>query len=237
MSEVKREHLAGLELALSRLQHHLAHENVKALHELIGKASAAPEQSEITGKPECSLGYGHAGHWCGPEVKCWLDPRSKENRDYENSEVTQLRADLVKARRNEHNSEVAYRAAIDKQDEMRGRLEAATQRADAAERQVADLQAQLVGVSLARDAAERKLGEALAIIERVKVKELVSPNCPLGKRIDALLSNSAEPVADHCPGDGVNACKDCPDRVELREACKRFVVRHKPAKGGDGEAV
>lgn len=44
MSEVKREHLAGLELAMSRMQRHLAHENVKILHDLIAQASAAPEQ-------------------------------------------------------------------------------------------------------------------------------------------------------------------------------------------------
>lgn len=30
--------------------------------------------------PECSLGYGHPGIWCGPNTNCWLDPRSPEDR-------------------------------------------------------------------------------------------------------------------------------------------------------------
>lgn len=30
--------------------------------------------------PECPSGYGHGGHWCGPEYNCWLDRRPKVNK-------------------------------------------------------------------------------------------------------------------------------------------------------------
>jgi hypothetical protein len=29
---------------------------------------------------ECPQGYGHGGQWCGPDYKCWLDPRSREEK-------------------------------------------------------------------------------------------------------------------------------------------------------------
>lgn len=98
--------------------------------------------------------------------------------------------------------------------DLQSRLDAAEKRARKAEadsrrilkahkglervaRVVSDNSDQVCGENnlLRQQLAERdaKLAEAVAIIERVKVKGLVSPNCPLGKRIDALLS-SAEPV-------------------------------------------
>lgn len=47
-------------------------------------------------------------------------------KDYETaqSELTALREDLATAKRNEHNSEVAYKAAIERQDELREDLAA-----------------------------------------------------------------------------------------------------------------
>lgn len=47
MNKVTREHLAGLELAMQRLNRHLAPENQKALNGLIAQASAAPEQGPV----------------------------------------------------------------------------------------------------------------------------------------------------------------------------------------------
>lgn len=40
----------------------------------------------------------------------------------DDGEVERLRAELVESRRNEHNSEVAYRAAIERQEELRAEL-------------------------------------------------------------------------------------------------------------------
>lgn len=69
-----------------------------------------------------------------------------------------------------------------------------------------------------------QVAEALAIIERVRVKELVSPCCPLGKRIDAALSASAEPSAP------VDPVCNCATRLDTNHAisCPRAALEHKP---------
>lgn len=213
MIEVKREHLAGLQLVLDEI----ASGRYPDLRVMIAQASAAPEQEPVawtwqgtldrlkTGDcPDGEVVYPHRGPGVPIALYTHADP----------SEVEQLK----------QNHRMHAARLISGKVQLRETLEAATQRADA---------------------AERVLGEVMGLL-REEIRpcldvwanyEPVNTSGALILRIDALLSASAEPAADHCPGDGVNPCKECPDRVELREACKRFVDSNKPAKGGDGEDV
>lgn len=122
-----------------------------------------------------------------------------------------LRAELIEARRNEHNSEVAYRAAIEKQDEIRADRDSANQRADA---------------------AERKLGEAVGLLREARVimgfvgmqDHLVNYDLAgdVRAKVKGFLSASAEPAECGCCGQSDRCDDDCDVA--------------KPAKGGDGEA-
>lgn len=49
---------------------------------LMGWAAAvlAKKTEQQAPVAECELGYGHGGKWCGPHVDCWLDPRSRQER-------------------------------------------------------------------------------------------------------------------------------------------------------------
>lgn len=98
-TDVVRTHLAGkfrdkdavIEAATKRAD--AAEQMLRELHaagqeseELLWKAMSKADDM-LSGKlpssekPECQFGYGHGGVWCGPKVKCWLDPRSKEERE------------------------------------------------------------------------------------------------------------------------------------------------------------
>lgn len=48
---------------------------------------------------ECPDGRGHAGRWCGPEYKCWLDPRERSvrNADFEERKARWVAEQLLKA--------------------------------------------------------------------------------------------------------------------------------------------
>ena len=45
------------------------------------KAMAMENQRIVPVMRECVKGYGHGGQWCGPDFNCWLDPRSKSEKN------------------------------------------------------------------------------------------------------------------------------------------------------------
>ena len=45
------------------------------------KAMGMESQRVVPVIRECAQGYGHGGQWCGPGFDCWLDPRSKAERN------------------------------------------------------------------------------------------------------------------------------------------------------------
>lgn len=45
------------------------------------KAMGMESQRVVPVKHECVKGYGHGGQWCGPDFDCWLDPRSKAEKN------------------------------------------------------------------------------------------------------------------------------------------------------------
>lgn len=49
--------------------------SVSCFNRIDAALAASAEPAELK---QCAQGYGHGGHWCGTEYKCWLDPRSKE---------------------------------------------------------------------------------------------------------------------------------------------------------------
>lgn len=45
------------------------------------KAIGMENQRVVPVMRECVKGYGHGGQWCGPDFNCWLDPRSKSEKN------------------------------------------------------------------------------------------------------------------------------------------------------------
>lgn len=45
------------------------------------KAMGMENQRVVPVMRECVKGYGHGGQWCGPGFDCWLDPRSKSEKN------------------------------------------------------------------------------------------------------------------------------------------------------------
>src|ERR1043165_20402 len=155
MSTVTREHLAGLYRVADAVEGRSSirkngmidgHILLRDIREWIAQASAAPEQEpaiyaiHAAGQevdPDCELAFVDEAMQYDEDCRTALYTHSDP------SETEQLRAELAEARRNEHNFEVAYRADIEKQDEIRADRDAATQRADAAERKLGERDALL----------------------------------------------------------------------------------------------
>lgn len=95
------------------------------------------------------------------------------------AEIERLRAELAEARRNEHNSEVAYKAAIEKQEELRAERDSF----------------QRVGIK-----AMEKLAEAQALLQRTYDADQAARHekpynvSTLVDDIEAFLSASAKPA-------------------------------------------
>ena len=182
MSKVTREYLPGLKLAQQFIAESVSEEAASDLDCLIAQASAAPEQEAV--------GYFSFCH----DKKKWIQQKLKGPEfahlltqlytHADDGECARLRAELVEARRNEHNSEVAYRAAIERQEELRDELKTEGLRADAA-----------VGDA---NEAERKLAEAQALVResREAYAEAIhwEDQQPVMKKIDAFLSATAQPA-------------------------------------------
>lgn len=187
-----------------------------ALLKEIAQASAAPEQEAVY---EVRAVLGGLTGLCWESVKQLDLPMPSRHGETiklythaDPSDVTQLRADLETLERKCAGFSVLELF----RNGLRDQLKAATQRVDVAERKLAEAQALL---NVVKDwVLDREISGVDAIY--------------LIKQIDAFLSATAQPAESeiHYPGDGVKACKECPDRAELREACKRFVAGNKPAE-------
>ncbi len=211
MSEVKREHLAGLELALDIVAGHIVQDDAaNDLRKMIAQASAAPEQEPVAFR--CKLSIHKQWKYIDHRAPDSFELRELQIENLythaDTSDVQRLRAELDNQRAN-------TLAQIDAHAETREQLFAATQRADAAERNAADLDALLREVQ--KDSGFRNLYEQLQ------------------DQIDALLSASAEPAnCMPCGGWGVIAAE--PGDAETKcEHCNG--TGKEPAKGGDGEVV
>lgn len=220
MTEVKPEHKAGLELFAKVHGNDLDSMLCEDLDRLIAQASAAPEQGAaltpaayrtIDEFGSCTLSIGKIH----PDSRALvLADHAERLIRFGRYEVERLRAENKRLA-----AAVEYNKEPDDAEfgpghpvfEMADEKDKASARAELAEQKLADAQA------LLRDA--NNAGGFVRFMD-------------LRNRIDAFLSATAQPAESesHCPGDGVIACKECPDRAELREACKRFVAGNRPAE-------
>ncbi len=131
MSEVKREHLAGLKLARNLLPRQSMKNHIKELDSLIVQASAAPEQDPVAWVP-CSPEWLKAGGDCATAPRICCAPGQGVSHLHPSHEIARLRADLGEAKGE-------YDRSTNKVAELRDLLEATSQRADAAERKLASV--------------------------------------------------------------------------------------------------
>lgn len=173
MSTVTREHLAGLEL----VQREVSISNPLAaqqLEYLIAQAGAAPEQEPVAWIDPVAL--DSAGPVYDAEFRDGCAESKRLNAHADPSEVDRLRAENTRLDKENLDVRLALKAASEGWDAALDQRDAATQRADA---------------------AERKLGEAVAALKRIAKNNRVHQIHHMAN--DALLSASAEPAKG---GDG-----------------------------------
>jgi hypothetical protein len=114
------------------------------------------------------------------------------------SELAALREELATAKRNEHNSEVAYKAAIEKQEELREEL-AKSGRADHLRQRIAFLTTEIHKQAERLTAAEQRNAESSASLQlatRLLASGLsaLNPRAGLAKNVRAFLDSQRNPT-------------------------------------------
>ncbi len=200
---ISREHKAGLEMALEQLD--VTGSDAFRLKQLIAQASAAPEQEPVAWRGFNDLGEAVTEWIDGVPPARMVDLFGNQSSyakielaytHADPSELAQLRADVLRLQGGRDLLMGDLERRDTTVDTLRSQLEAATQRADA---------------------AERKLGELQALLETVK--EWLDDNHftgstarKLNDRLNELLSASAEPAECKCSlhtktvGDGCSIC-------------------------------
>ena len=257
MSEVKREHLAGLEMALEVMSAQNAMGGpMSAVRELIAQASAAPEQETVAWKYRERVYRTSLGMvWTDKLEAEKPDPDQLEVKDvqplYDHAgpeEVERLREALAHIVKTVGQSRSSTRRLrwIDQRAQfaLEGREyddslfdlpKDAGHTAERATQQARQARRELAAATQRADAAERKLGEAVGLLQRVHDADLAElHNLPYdtSKRrydVEAFLSASAEPAECGCCGRTDRCDDDCDAAVPVQDC--------KPAKGGDGEVV
>lgn len=130
MSEVKREHLAGLKFFAKIHGNDLDSMLCEDLDKLIAQASAAPEQEPVAWVP-CSPEWLKAGGDCETAPRICCAPGQGISHLHPSHDIARLRADLGEAKGE-------YDRSTNKVAELRDQLKAYTQRADAAERKLGE---------------------------------------------------------------------------------------------------